>query len=130
MILLNFAHPLNSKQISEIERIAGQQIIDHREYKVNFDHEQSFASQAEQLVNQVGLSSQAWQNDQLLINLPAHSLIAAVLLAELHGRIGYFPAVIRLKPVNGPLGPVFELAEILNLQTIREKARSSRLSSP
>ena len=30
---------------------------------------------------------------------PALNFITAVLLAELHGRMGYFPAIVRLRPV-------------------------------
>ncbi|MCS7301391.1 MAG: CRISPR-associated protein Csx15 [Fimbriimonadales bacterium] len=53
-------------------------------------------------------------------------MIAATLLAELHGRMGYFPPVLRLRPVEGAVPPRFEVAEILNLQQIRDTARSQR----
>jgi hypothetical protein len=49
-----------------------------------------------------------------------------VLLAELHGRCGYFPAAVRLRPVPDSVPPRFEVAEIVNLQAVREKARGRR----
>ena len=40
--------------------------------------------------------------------------------------MGYFPAVLRLRPVPGNAPPQFELAEVLNLQAMRDAARARR----
>ncbi len=48
------------------------------------------------------------------------------LLAELHGRMGYFPAIVRIRPVVDSLPPRYEVAEIINLQNVRETARRFR----
>jgi len=48
------------------------------------------------------------------------------LLAEVHGRTGYFPTIIRLRPVAGVTPPQFEVAELLNLQAVRDAARVRR----
>ncbi|MFN3763696.1 MAG: CRISPR-associated protein Csx15, partial [Anaerolineae bacterium] len=48
------------------------------------------------------------------------------LLAELHGRCGYFPAMLRVRPVPGSTPPRYEVAEIVNLQMLREEARKRR----
>ncbi len=61
----------------------------------------------------------------LLVNPPGFAPAAFVLLAELHGRIGHFPALIRLRPKPGPV-TTYEVAEIPNLQSIREEARRRR----
>ena len=53
-------------------------------------------------------------------------LIAALLLAELHGRMGYFPPVLRLRPIANSTPTQFEIAEILNLQNVREASRANR----
>ena len=45
--------------------------------------------------------------------------------AELHGRIGHFPALVRLHPKSGPL-TTYEVAELLNLQTVRDEAWTRR----
>lgn len=126
MILLNFGHPLSTGTLAALEKLSGTTVSEVRTFKVQFDHETSFAEQVVGLVDQVGLSSDAWQTTPLLINPPSHALIALALLAELHGRMGYFPAVIRLKPVAGSTPPAFALAEVLNLQAIRDTARQNR----
>jgi hypothetical protein len=61
-----------------------------------------------------------------LVNPPSLNYIAVVLLAELHGRCGYFPAHLRLRPVQGSIPPRFEVAEVLDLQTVRNGARRRR----
>ena len=69
--------------------------------------------------------SEEWQTSPLLINPPGYAPAAFVLLAELHGRIGHFPSLIRLRPKPGPV-TTYEVAELLNLQAIREEARLRR----
>ena len=49
-----------------------------------------------------------------------------MVIAELHGRCGYFPAVLRLKPVPATTPPRFAVAEIINLQIVRDAARQTR----
>jgi len=52
-------------------------------------------------VDGVGLTSQQWQTELLLVNLPSLNHIATCLLAELHKRKGYFPSILRLRPIVG-----------------------------
>jgi hypothetical protein len=40
--------------------------------------------------------------------------------------MGYFPACLRMRPVKDALPPRFEVAEIMNLQTLRDEARKRR----
>ena len=61
----------------------------------------------------------------LLINPPGYAPAAFALLAELQGRIGHFPSLIRLCPGAGAFTK-YEVAELLNLQGIRERARKRR----
>ena len=96
------------------------------EVKTQFDHEQPFAGQVRELVEGIGLTAEEWQTTPLLINPPALNIIAVTLLAHLHGRMGYFPAVLRLKPVPGSTPPRFEVAEVVNLQAVRDAAREER----
>jgi hypothetical protein len=126
MILLNFAHPLTPEQLPAVEALAGDRIEAVREFRPQFDPEESFTEQARTLVDGVGLTPVEWQTLPLIINLPSLNVIAALLLAEVHGRAGHFPAVLRLKPVPNSLAPRFEVAEILNLQSVRDTARKQR----
>jgi hypothetical protein len=125
MILLNFSHPLTPADVAAVEQLTGQP-VDVIDLKTQFDHEQPFAEQVGALVESIGYSAQAWQTTPIIVNPPAFAPIAAVLLAELHGRMGYFPPIIRLKPVPNSTPPRYEVAEIINLQAVRDRAREQR----
>jgi len=58
--------------------------------------------------------------------LPGFAPASAVLIAELHGRMGHFPTVIRMKKVDASLPPAFNVEEIINLQAIRDEGRVCR----
>lgn len=126
MILLNFGHPVTEDQKEEIKHLIGRNIREMIEIKTQFDHQLPFAEQVSNLVEMVGLSPMRWQTEPLLINLPSFNIIAASLIVELHGRMGYFPPVLRLKPVGDTLPTRFAVAEVINLQHIRETAREKR----
>ena len=125
IILLNFGHPLTQAHIARLHAMTGHE-LDVRIYIVHFNPERPFDEQVTELIDAIGLSSTEWQTCRLLINPPAHNLFALALLAELHGRMGYFPAIVRLKPVNGALPMQLNVAEIVSLQAIRDKARAQR----
>jgi hypothetical protein len=72
------------------------------------------------------LPSETWQGAPIVVNPPALASAAAVVLAELHGRMGYFPPVVRMRPVPEALPPQYEVAEIINLQALRDAARARR----
>ncbi len=126
MILLNFSHPLTPDQLRDIEALAGQTIARVVEVHSQIDPQQPLAPQVVAMADAAGLTPQEWQTLSLVVNLPSLNYSAAVLLAELHGRCGYFPLCVRLRPVKDALPPRFEVAELLNLQAVREKARHRR----
>ncbi len=126
MIVVNFAHPLTAEQRAGVEQQSGQAIERVIDVKTQFDPGLPYAGQAQQLLSAAGLSADEWQTLPLLISLPSYNAIAALLLAELHGRCGYFPAILRLRPVPDTTPPRFEVAEIINLQTVRDGARDQR----
>ncbi len=126
MILLNFAHPLTDSQKAQIEALTGEAIEQVIAVPVHFDNTQPFLPQLERLMAQVPLAPEAWQTKPILVNPPSLNFITALLLAELHGRMGYFPPIVRLHPVPDTVPPRYEVAEILNLQAVRETARGRR----
>lgn len=126
MILLNFSHPISPDQITRIEHLAGQPVERLIDLPVQFDNDQPFLPQLETLMAQVPLSAVEYQSAPLLVNLPALNFIAALLLAELHGRMGYFPPALRTRPLPESLPPRYEVAEIFNLQAVRERSRATR----
>lgn len=126
MHILNYAHPLTEAQQAQIAALTDQAITEVRTIPTQLDLERSFAAQAVELADAAGLTPTQWQTEPLLLVLPALNYAAAALLAELHGRMGYFPSVVRLRPVAGSIPPRFEIAELLNLQAVREGARARR----
>jgi len=132
MHLLNFSHPLTETQRAQLEALTGQPIDEIRDIATHLDNAQPFPEQIRTLVDEIALISEEWQTRPILINPPAYNFAAMTLLAELHGRMGYFPAIIRIRPAVGADGgpstpPRYELAEIINLQAVRDAAREKRV---
>jgi hypothetical protein len=126
MILLNFSHPLTDQQLAQLQTLTGQRPAEIRGEIPHFDNEFSFEEQVRQLADRVGLSPEEWQTLPLLVNPPSLNFIAVTLLAELHGRCGYFPACLRMRPVENSVPTRYEIAEVLNLQAVRDAARERR----
>ncbi len=125
MLILNFAHPLTKEQCIQIETLAQNTIAEVRTIAVQIDQEAPLGPQIARIVDTTGLSAQEWQTCPLLINPPGYAPAAFVLLAELHGRMGHFPTLMRLCPRYEPT-TTYEVTELLNLQSIREISRTHR----
>lgn len=125
MLIINFTHPLTDEQRAQIEALANTLIEEIRTVRVQINQEEPLEPQITTIVDATGLSSEEWQTQPLLVNPPGYAPAAFVLLAQLHGRIGHFPSLIRLRPKVGPV-TTYEVAELLNLQAIREEARLRR----
>lgn len=126
MILLNFSHPLTKKHLEQIEALTGRKIERVIEVNSQVDPQKPLVPQVVALAERAGLSPGEWQTLPLLINPPSLNFIAVTLMAELHGRCGYFPAFMRLRPAEGSLPPQYEVAEVLDLQAVRDRARQKR----
>ncbi len=125
MIIINFAHPLTAAQRVQIETMRGQPIERIIEVPVQVDNQQPLAPQVADLVSQVDLPSTMWQTVPILLNPPGYAPVAAALIAEIHGRTGHFPAIIRIRPNHTAPEP-YEVAEIINLQQVRDQSRGKR----
>jgi hypothetical protein len=125
MLLLNFTHPITDAQRAHLTATLGVE-PEIRPVTVQIDPAQPLAPQISALVDTLGLSAAAWQTTPMIINPPGYAPATAALLAELHGRSGYFPAILRLRPVVDTTPTVYEVAEIVNLQVVREQARTCR----
>jgi hypothetical protein len=126
ILLLNFSHPLSPAHLAQVETLTGQVV--ERVVAVNsqIDPQQPLAPQAAALADACDLLPAEWQTLPLLVVPPTLNFSAVALLAELHGRCGYFPAHLRLRPVQGSLPPQYEVAEVLDLQAMRDAARQKR----
>ena len=126
MLLLNFGHPLTDSQLARIRELVGRDVERIIAVPTHLDHERPFDEQVRELLTTVPLTSEQWQTTPLIINPPSLAPITAVLLAEIHGRSGFFPTILRLRPVASTMPPQFEVAELLNLQGVRDAARTRR----
>jgi len=126
LVLINFSHPFTHEQLRQLEELARKKVERVIEVSAQIDPQQPIVPQIAAMADRTGLTPQEWQTTPLIINPPSLSISAVTLLAELHGRCGYFPAVVRLRPVASSVPPQFEMAEIVNLQAVREKSRKGR----
>lgn len=125
MLILNFTHTLTQEQCTQIEVLADTSIEEVRTIPVQINQNKPLEPQITAIVEAIGLSSEEWQTRPLLINPPGYAPATFVLLAQLHRRISHFPALIRLRPKSGSK-TTYEVAKLLNLQTIRDQAWKRR----
>lgn len=125
MILLNYAHPITEAQLEELVGIVGGR-PEVRDIAAHADRSRSLAEVAYELAEAAGLSAEGWQTTPLLLNPPALAPLALALAAELHGRCGGFLAILNVRPVEGSVPTRYEVAEVVNLQALREAARGRR----
>jgi hypothetical protein len=126
MVLLNFAHPLTAGQRDQVESLAGQAVGREVHVPVQIDQDRPLAEQITEITDRVELTPDEWQTLPLVVNPPGYAPAAAALLAELHGRMGHFPAVLWVQPIPGSAPTRFRVAEVVNLQAIRDAARQAR----
>jgi len=126
MLILNFSHPLTAAHLAAIVDLTGDSEVQERRVPTQLDQQAEFLPQIVALADAAGLSADEWQTAAIIVNPPALNYVAVALLAELHGRMGYFPTCVRLRPVAGSTPPQFEVVGLLNLQSVREQARARR----
>jgi|YNPMSStandDraft_1061717.scaffolds.fasta_scaffold84255_2 hypothetical protein len=129
MWIINFGHPLTEAQRRKIEELSGQEIQRVIDVCCRFDHSDSFLEQTAQLVDRIPIDQEEWQTKPILVCPPGFAPIACCVIAELHGRMGHFPTMVRLRPVEGA-ATQFEVAELINLQALRDRARDKRVGPP
>ncbi len=122
ILVLNFAHPLTEQQQTQIEELAGTGIENIITIPTLIDEEEPLEPQITRLIDAVDQSIIDWHKRHILINPPGYAPAAFLLLAEIHGRIGHFPTLIRMRPKHASV-TTYEVIELLNLQTIRDAAR-------
>lgn len=126
MIIVNFAHPLREEQVARLGELCGATAARVLAVATQFDHGRTYAEQVVELVDAVGLSADAWQTERLVIVPPSLAAIACLVVAEIHGRAGYFVPIARLSPRANAVPPVFDVVEVIDLNGQREAARTRR----
>jgi len=125
VLVLNYSHPLTEAQIATVAGIVGE-TPEVRDLASQVDRARPLAEVARELADAAGLTPQEWQTTPLALNPPALAPVALALIAELHGRCGGFPAILNVRPVADSVPTRYEVAEVVNLQAVREAARRRR----
>jgi len=76
------------------------------------------------LVDSAAISQDEWQENPPLVMLPTLGIAAAVALAELHGRSGFFPTIVWLQ--RDPGTGAYDRPMMVDLAGVRDGARRSR----
>jgi hypothetical protein len=126
LVLVNFSHPITEAQRAQIATAAGLDDLSLIDVPTHFDTEAAYGPQAEALMAAAGLTPTEWQTLPIIVNLPSFNVIAALVLARLHGLMGHFPAIVRMRPVEGAIPPRFAFAELIDLNAHRVRAASQR----
>jgi hypothetical protein len=124
-LLLNYAHPLTPEQLNQVTTRLGEAPT-VRTITTQVDRQRALGDVARDLTDAAGLAPDAWQTLPLVVNPPGLAPLALALLAEIHGRCGYFPPILNLRPVPDSVPPRYEVAEVVNLQNLRDAARQRR----
>lgn len=127
-LILNFSgHPVLPGQVKAITRQmrwASAEVIDVALGNVAEDHK--FVSEIEKAIDKIDLSAEEWQTTTFVVVPAGYSAVWTVIQAILHGRLGHFPDVVRLRPAPPLSFEKFEVAEIMNLHEVRHHSREKR----
>lgn len=127
-IIVNFTHPITEVQQKQIEdgtNLYISEVVQPSKVPIHFTETEPFENQVNTVVDEIGLTDEQWQELYILVNVPGFATIAAPLIAELHGRMGHFPKVIRLKRAQDDASR-YDFEEVIQLQRIRDTARARR----
>ncbi len=121
--LLNFARVFTPQQQQALEMMLGERLARIMHRPIEFDDARPYGPQCVALADAVGLTKDEWQALPIIVNPPGIAPGALCLLSELHGRMGHFPTLVRLcsRPACSP--PIYDVAELINLQALRDAAR-------
>lgn len=126
MKILNFSHAISPEQLGQLRElgleVAREVIIG---IQTNLDLAQPLEAQVVALVEGVGWTRAEWETTPFVTVLPSHPDIAVLVAAEIEGRSGHLPAVLRRKPVKDDKTGLtrFEVVEITNPYELRNQAR-------
>lgn len=124
--IANFSHPVTNDQANAILATTGLHHSVVHGVDTHLDLRAPLGPQVSEVVEHCSMTPEEWQTEPIVVVLPAVSVIAAHILAELHGRMGRFPSVARfVREISGAM-PSYRLAEVSDLQAWREDARTRR----
>jgi len=121
MILINFGAPFKPLQISQAEAFLHEPITRVVDLRFDVDFDQEMLQQFKKTMGRLKLSHADLTAEPVVVNLPQDNFLAAMALAELHARMGYFPPIIRTRLRASGILPYYEVAEVIDLQAIEDQ---------
>ncbi len=128
MILINYNRPLKPDQINQVEAIIHEGIERVIDLGVpELDVDAPVQPQLKALTKRLERLDLDLQKEPVIILLPPQNYQAVMVMADLHGRMGYFPRVIRtLLRTGGGLFPRHDAVEVLDPQALEDLSAPSR----
>lgn len=127
-LIVNFSgHPVLPGQKKAIEKLMhwqGTEVIDVP--LGNVPEDRHFVVAIEKAVDSIDISPKEWQELPMVVIPAGYSAVWAIVQSILHGRLGHFPDVVRLRPSSPLSAEKFEVAEIMNLHQVRHQSRDKR----
>lgn len=123
MVILNFAEPLSADDISAVASMHGRKARKVLDVRAQFLPDLPLAPQVRNLVDGIGFSRNEWQSLSLVVCLPSDAVAATLLVAEIAGRRGRTPAVVRFR-VDARSGRR-EPNEVISLHEVRKSAQQA-----
>ncbi len=126
MVVINLSsHPLTEEQRNQLQRLERAYIVEEIDVPVHVDPMNPIEHQIEALIEEIDFCIEEWSGTPLYIVLPGLSPFAAAVLAYMHGLRGGFPKAVWI--YQSPSDPsCYEIAQIINLQQLRDNARRMR----
>ncbi len=120
MILINFSSPIKENQIRQAESLLHEQIEQIVNFNIQIDSDLLLVPQFKEAMGKFPLTYNELRNEPVAIILPTQNNLAALILVEMHCRMGYFPPIlwVRLQPYSLP--PRFEVVELIDLQKLED----------
>lgn len=130
-LVLNFVRALTPAQIDQLRCLLGAlpEVIDLPGAPVQFPAERLLDESVTDVLDSAGLTLDQWTSLSIIVNLPGLAPAASAIIAEIHGRTGHFPHVIRLTP-SPEDSSVYIVSEVVKLQNIRDAARHRATRTP
>jgi hypothetical protein len=123
MILLNFSTPFRSVQLAQAETLLHEPIDRVVNFLCQVDSDMEILPQFYPLMAKLPLNDAELISEPVVVVLPAQNYLAVLVMAYLHGRMGYFPPVIRTRLKTLGLLPLHEAAELLDPQAVEDAAK-------
>ena len=129
MILLNFSSPFKSVQRAQVEALLHESIDRVVNFHCQVDSDMEILPQFYPMMAKLPLNDAELKDEPVVVVLPAQNYLAVLVMAYLHGRMGYFPPVIRTRLGTTGFLPIHEVAELLDPQAVEDTVKKISLLS-